>query len=472
MDIREGKGFVTESDLATISHLRVTMALLSRLDFNQNGGGQNNGPPPEAQGRHNEMLSRVNTLIGGGHVASQGTPARVHAQSEFKQEAWHQGQSPGPWSGPSQMDSAFLECSPYSGDAGARPKTPGNWDGGYREQITKNEWSQPMMGDPNQSNPQHQGSSINAKQHWPGEASAWDKTVPTKRGAPSYPMGHTSNYAGQGSAPCTQPAHTGGGQYETPRSRYGKWQDNRGEDPRQGPAPTYEERPNNRGEDPRRTPARAYGDRQSQTQYNQGYTPVPPQGVTTGGSYEQHAYPMPHNEDRPRENIRGPDSRGGARATSGAVSKVSNAPKNIKYDGKGNWQAFFTKFARYAEVCEWGPQECKDQLCWCLEGKASEYYALITERDREVSYRELVEKLHKRFGFKALPETARVQFNNARQAPEESLEDWADRVLSLATRAFRTLPDDYMYEQAVMRLCQGIENKELGCKFLIFSPKA
>ncbi|CAG2185942.1 CNBP [Mytilus edulis] len=320
MDIREGKGFVTESDLATISHLRVTMALLSRLDFNQNGGGQNNGPPPEAQGRHNEMLSRVNTLIGGGHVASQGTPARVHAQSEFKQEAWHQGQSPGPWNGPSQMDSAFLECSPYSGDAGARPKTPGNWDGGYREQITKNEWSQPMMGDPNQSNPQHQGSSINAKQHWPGEASAWDKTVPTKRGAPSYPMGHTSNYAGQGSAPCTQPAHTGGGQYETPRSRYGKWQDNRGEDPRQGPAPTYEERPNNRGEDPRRTPARAYGDRQSQTQYNQGYTPVPPQGVTTGGSYEQHAYPMPHNEDRPRENIRGPDSRGGARATSGNSS--------------------------------------------------------------------------------------------------------------------------------------------------------
>ncbi|CAG2234724.1 TPT1 [Mytilus edulis] len=335
MDIREGKGFVTESDLATISHLRVTMALLSRLDFNQNGGGQNNGPPPEAQGRHNEMLSRVNTLIGGGHVASQGTPARVHAQSEFKQEAWHQGQSPGPWNGPSQMDSAFLECSPYSGDAGARPKTPGNWDGGYREQITKNEWSQPMMGDPNQSNPQHQGSSINAKQHWPGEASAWDKTVPTKRGAPSYPMGHTSNYAGQGSAPCTQPAHTGGGQYETPRSRYGKWQDNRGEDSRQGPAPTYEERPNNRGEDPRRTPARAYGDRQSQTQYNQGYTPVPPQGVTTGGSYEQHAYPMPHNEDRPRENIRGPDSRGGARATSGAVSKVSNAPKNIKDQNVG-----------------------------------------------------------------------------------------------------------------------------------------
>ncbi|CAC5416110.1 unnamed protein product [Mytilus coruscus] len=211
MDIREGKGFVTESDLATISHLRVTMALLSRLDFSQNIG-----PPPKAQGRHDEMLNRVNTLIDGGHIASQSTPSRVHVQSAFKQEAWHQGQSPGPWGGPSQMDSAFLECSPYPGEAEAGPKTPENWDGGYREQIKKTEWSHPFMGDPNQGNPQNQGSSIKTKPHWPGEASAWDKNVSTKRGAPSYPMGHTSNYAGQGSAPCTQPAHTGGGQYETP----------------------------------------------------------------------------------------------------------------------------------------------------------------------------------------------------------------------------------------------------------------
>ena len=42
------------------------------------------------------------------------------------------------------------------------------------------------------------------------------------------------------------------------------------------------------------------------------------------------------NEDRPRENTRGPDSRGGARGTLGGVSKVNNAPKNIKYDGTGN----------------------------------------------------------------------------------------------------------------------------------------
>ena len=61
-----------------------------------------------------------------------------------------------------------------------------------------------------------------------------------------------------------------------------------------------------------------------------------------------------------------------------------------------------------------------------------------------------------------LPETAQVQFNNARQTPDELLEDWADRVLSLATRAIRDLPETHMYQQTLVRLCQGAADKETG----------
>ncbi|CAG2237178.1 unnamed protein product [Mytilus edulis] len=272
MDIREGKGFVTESDLSTISHLRVTRGLLSRLDFSPNGGGQNIGPPPQAQGRHGEMLDR-------GHIAPQGTPSQVQGQSAFRQEAWHQGQSPGPLEGHSQMDSAFLEYSPYPGDANARSEPTGNLDGGYREQLQKKEWSHHDIGDPNQGSPPHhmyRGSIVN-KPYWPAGK---DKLTPNYWGTPSHPMGHACNYAGQGSAPCTQPAYTGGGQYEMACSKYGKRQDNRGADTRQ-------------------TPSHDYGDRQPNNQYNQGYTVVPPQGVTAGVSYGQQAYPVPDNEDRP-----------------------------------------------------------------------------------------------------------------------------------------------------------------------------
>ncbi|CAG2226855.1 unnamed protein product [Mytilus edulis] len=264
MDIREGKGFVTESDLSTISHLRVTRGLLSRLDFSPNGGGQNIGPPPQAQGRHGEI-----------------------------QEAWHQGQSPGPLKGPSQMDSAFLEYSSYPGDANARPEPTGNWDGGYREQLQKKEWSHHDIGDPNQGSPPHHmyRGSIENKPDWPGKDSVWDKRTQNYWGTPSQPMGHACNYAGQGPAPCTQPAYTGGGQYEMACSKYGKRQDNRGGDTRQ-------------------TPSRDYGDRQPKNQYNQGYTAVPPQGSPQGrevrqvtdGQYGDHheafcEYQGPHVRD-------------------------------------------------------------------------------------------------------------------------------------------------------------------------------
>ncbi|CAC5379481.1 unnamed protein product [Mytilus coruscus] len=47
----------------------------------------------------------------------------------------------------------------------------------------------------------------------------------------------------------------------------------------------------------------------SKGRYNQGYTPVPPEGVTARESYGQQVYPVAYNEDRPRENTKGPDSR-------------------------------------------------------------------------------------------------------------------------------------------------------------------
>ena len=113
-------------------------------------------------------------------------------------------------------------------------------------------------------------------------------------------------------------------------------------------------------------------------------------------------------------------------------------------------------------MSEWTEEECRDQLCWCLDGKASEYYALLVERNHDMAYKDLILKIEKRFGFRELPETAQVQFNNARQTPEELLEDWEDRVLSLATRAFGDLPENHMYQQEVVRFCHGTADKEAG----------
>ena len=134
-------------------------------------------------------------------------------------------------------------------------------------------------------------------------------------------------------------------------------------------------------------------------------------------------------------------------------------PKNLSYDGKSNWAAFKQKFERYAEAYEWTEEECLNCLCWSLVGKAADFYATITERMEQLSFRSLVRKLEKRFGAKELAETSQAQFQQATQSEGESLEDWADRVLTLSTRAFKNLPEKYATQQAVVRFCQGLYDK-------------
>jgi hypothetical protein len=71
-------------------------------------------------------------------------------------------------------------------------------------------------------------------------------------------------------------------------------------------------------------------------------------------------------------------------------------------------------------------------------------------------------KLEKRFNYQNLLETLSIQFMSARQNQLEKLEDWSDRVLSLECKAYRDLPDSYMYTQAICKICQGCADKDVG----------
>ena len=55
-----------------------------------------------------------------------------------------------------------------------------------------------------------------------------------------------------------------------------------------------------------------------------------------------------------------------------------------------------------------------------------------------------------------------MQLANSKQKPGESIDDWADRVMLLSVRAFPELPEEYMYQQAVKRICHGCIDKEAG----------
>ncbi|KAH3707174.1 hypothetical protein DPMN_066571 [Dreissena polymorpha] len=57
----------------------------------------------------------------------------------------------------------------------------------------------------------------------------------------------------------------------------------------------------------------------------------------------------------------------------------------------------------------------RNYLCLFLTDKANEYYALVMDREVELGYLEVIDKLERRFGVRELPETARVTFSGVRQ---------------------------------------------------------
>lgn len=48
------------------------------------------------------------------------------------------------------------------------------------------------------------------------------------------------------------------------------------------------------------------------------------------------------------------------------------------------------------------------------------------------------------------------------QGTEERMEEWADRVFQLALRAYDGLPEQYMLNQAIKRICHGCNDMDAG----------
>ncbi|KAH3722345.1 hypothetical protein DPMN_065303 [Dreissena polymorpha] len=71
-----------------------------------------------------------------------------------------------------------------------------------------------------------------------------------------------------------------------------------------------------------------------------------------------------------------------------------------------------------------------------------------------------MQRLQERFGARELPAIAQGRFQDVQQEVGESLDDWSDQVLILATTAFRDLPYAYATEHAVTKFCHGLLDKE------------
>ncbi|KAH3825356.1 hypothetical protein DPMN_127231 [Dreissena polymorpha] len=141
---------------------------------------------------------------------------------------------------------------------------------------------------------------------------------------------------------------------------------------------------------------------------------------------------------------------------------LTKLPKSLLFDGCRNGLLFKRKFERHARMQDWSDEECGVCMGWCLTDKAVDFYALLTEARETLPYAELMQRLQERFGAMELQATAQGHFPDVQEEVNESLDDWSDRVLTLATTAFRDLPYAYATEQAVAKFCQGLLDKEAG----------
>ena len=144
----------------------------------------------------------------------------------------------------------------------------------------------------------------------------------------------------------------------------------------------------------------------------------------------------------------------------------------LQYDGKSNWLHFKRKFTKYAKSSDWTAEECFNCLRWCLTGKAADFCATLMERTKHLSNRKLLKRLDYRFVDRELPASAQVRFQQATQKKEETLEDWADRVLNLSGKAFKELPEKYSKQQAVARFYQGLNDAEAGLCVCMRKPSS
>ena len=204
------------------------------------------------------------------------------------------------------------------------------------------------------------------------------------------------------------------------------------------------------------------GQFQKRPQHTMSYRPSP----TTG----RRAQPIPPVYQPELEQVRPEVYR------KPTQSRALNAVplKSLKFDDsdKGDdWVSFLGKFEMYADMQGLMEEEKRAHLCWAMTGNAARFCLGRVRRNKDISYDDLVQCMEKRFNLRKLTETVRIQFQSARQAPGEDLDEWAERLLSLADKAFSELPEEYVTSEVINKLCQGCLDKHAGSVAASFRPR-
>lgn len=400
LDLRESKGNIKLEDLAQVNHLKLSLNLVERLDFEPYEPLPSTSPASD-QSRKNQddMLSRVDQAIASSNL--RGPPSYyLTPPTSCQQKEQSTTQPPGqPASGyaPSHGFTTSNLGDPAMGLSGHTP-----W--GY--------------GGPQQS--LHLGAMSSPQNRQPYSDFRRDQSFGQVTSQPSWSQS--------------------GVQQTVAPSTFNSF---------------YPNQP---------VPLNAIQSNSFQQTMSPNVNPTPLVNVKTEPGYPT-ACPisqLPHNET-PGKTQACAEFAPASNQNAKQQSKADWLPKSLYFDpSKTTWEAFYLKFHSYARDKHWSSQECKSKLMYVLEGKAAEFFASLHEREPNLPFFDVVSRMESRFAFRELQETSLLAFMNCSQNKEEKAEEWADRVLTLATKAFKNLPDEHIHKQAVLRFCHGSYDKSAG----------
>jgi len=169
----------------------------------------------------------------------------------------------------------------------------------------------------------------------------------------------------------------------------------------------------------------------------------------------------------PLQAVRGPLPRAD-------VQPRQPKPKMPTFTGKPgdalDWTAFIVQFERIAQRQQWEDETKLDRLIECLQDQAAHFFSRLPLAHRN-QYEPLRDRLRLRFAPVEPPAVLRKKLQDAKQGPDESLQEFASRVQQQALDAHPTLPLDAIEPMAVDVFLAGCREKLAALNSLNRDPQ-
>lgn len=136
--------------------------------------------------------------------------------------------------------------------------------------------------------------------------------------------------------------------------------------------------------------------------------------------------------------------------------------KPESYDGRGDWEEYFSHFNDCAELGRWSEEDKVLTLAASLRGPARTFYIGLTTAERR-SYAALVSKLERRFGSSHQQTKWLTRMEMRRRMPDESVASLGDDLRQISQKAYSNL-DSTAQEALALNQLYKIVPMEMKCR--------